>query len=70
LVESHDVRARAIHEEAQAERMTGRIGVHLEVVSFRSAVGWLQHAGPEAHHVVVRGGKVFHPQVDMNLLGW
>jgi hypothetical protein len=50
--------------------MTGRVGVHLEVVSLGRAASWPEHAGTQAHHVVVRGLEVLHPQVEMDLLRW
>lgn len=54
--------------EAEAERVAGRIGIDLEVVTFGGAPGGCKHSRTERHHVLVGGGEVLDPQVEMHLL--
>lgn len=50
-------------EEAEAEGVSGRIGVHLEVVSPDRAASGFEDQGTEAHHVRVRCREVLDPEV-------
>jgi hypothetical protein len=50
--------------------VAGGVGVHLEVFAFDGATGGLKYPGTESHHMLVGGGKVVDPQVEVYLLRW
>jgi hypothetical protein len=56
------------YQEAQTERVSGRVGVHLEVIPLGSTACRAEHASAKARHCLVSFGKVLHPQVEVNLL--
>jgi hypothetical protein len=62
--------ANVANQETQAERVTGRIGVHLEVVSLGRTSSWLEDSGTEVRHVCVGDLEVLDPQVEVDLLMW
>jgi hypothetical protein len=60
--------ARVTHQEAQAERVAGRVGVHLEVISLGRATSGLKHTSTKLCHALVRSVEVLDPQIEMDLL--
>ena len=48
--------------------MAGRVGVHLEIISFGRATSWLKHTSAKLCHALVRSVEVLDPQIEMDLL--
>jgi hypothetical protein len=50
--------------------VTGRVGVHLEVVTLGGTASWLEHSGSQTHDVGVGGIEVLDPEIEVDLLRW
>ncbi len=50
--------------------MAGRVGVDLEVIALGGAGGGCKHPGTQSYRLLVGGGKVVDPQVEVHLLRW
>lgn len=59
---------RTTDQEAQAERVAGGVGVHLEVIFLGRAASRLKHTSTELCHALVRSVEVLDPQIEVDLL--